>query len=41
MRFGQCADIPDLYREYRIDAHAIIETAAHACLDSAGWQAVR
>ena len=41
MRFGQCGDIPDLYREYRIDAQAIIEAAAHACLDTAGWQAGR
>ncbi|HEX5454929.1 MAG TPA: transketolase [Stellaceae bacterium] len=27
-RFGQSGDIPDLYREYRIDADAIIDAAA-------------
>jgi pyruvate dehydrogenase E1 component len=41
MRFGQCGDIPDLYREYRIDAHGIVEAVAHACLNTAGWQAGR
>ena len=32
-RFGQSGDIPDLYREYRLDTQAIIEAAARACLD--------
>ena len=36
--FGQSGDIPDLYREYRIDADAIIEAVARACLERAGWQ---
>jgi pyruvate dehydrogenase E1 component len=36
--FGQSGDILDLYREYRIDADAIIGAVARACLDSAGWQ---
>ena len=31
-RFGQSGDIPDLYREYGIDADAIIDAAARACL---------
>ena len=35
-RFGQSGDIPDLYREYRIDSEAIIDALAHACLDGAG-----
>ncbi|MEQ8193418.1 MAG: transketolase, partial [Rhodospirillales bacterium] len=30
--FGQCGDIPDLYRHYRIDAEAILDAAAAACL---------
>ena len=37
-RFGQSGDIPDLYREYRIDSDAIIESVARACLDVGGWQ---
>ncbi|MGE3784892.1 MAG: transketolase, partial [Alphaproteobacteria bacterium] len=35
-RFGQSGDIPDLYREYRIDRDAIIDAAARACLQAAG-----
>jgi pyruvate dehydrogenase E1 component len=35
-RFGQSGDIPDLYREYRLDPPAIIEAAARACLDNIG-----
>jgi pyruvate dehydrogenase E1 component len=31
--FGQSGDIPDLYREYGLDAQAIIDAAARACLD--------
>jgi pyruvate dehydrogenase E1 component len=31
-RFGQSGDIPDLYRAYRIDAEAILDAAARACL---------
>jgi pyruvate dehydrogenase E1 component len=31
-RFGQSGDIPDLYRVYGIDADAIIDAAARACL---------
>jgi pyruvate dehydrogenase E1 component len=30
--FGQCGDIPDLYRAYGLDANAILEAAARACL---------
>ncbi len=32
-RFGQSGDIPDLYREYQLDATAIIDRAALACRD--------
>jgi pyruvate dehydrogenase E1 component len=32
-RFGQSGDIPDLYREYQLDAAAIIDRAALACRD--------
>ena len=31
-RFGQSGDIPDLYRVYGIDAEAILDAAARACL---------
>jgi pyruvate dehydrogenase E1 component len=31
-RFGQSGDIPDLYRAYAIDAEAILDAAARACL---------
>jgi pyruvate dehydrogenase E1 component len=31
-RFGQSGDIPDLYRAYHIDADAILDAAARACL---------
>ena len=31
-RFGQSGDIPDLYREYGIDAEAILDAAARACI---------
>ena len=30
--FGQCGDIPDLYREYDIDADAILDACAQAVL---------
>ena len=30
--FGQSGDIPDLYRVYRLDADAILDAAARACL---------
>ena len=33
--FGQSGDLPDLYRTYRIDAEAIIDMAATACVDAA------
>ena len=32
-RFGQSGDIPDLYREYQLDAAAIIDRVALACRD--------
>jgi pyruvate dehydrogenase E1 component len=32
-RFGQSGDIPDLYREYGLDAEAIVAAVARACLD--------
>ncbi|HMB03585.1 MAG TPA: hypothetical protein VKP69_07575, partial [Isosphaeraceae bacterium] len=32
-RFGQSGDLPDLYREYGLDARAIVDAAARACLD--------
>ncbi len=35
-RFGQSGDIPDLYRAYGIDAEAILNAAARACLISLG-----
>ncbi len=31
-RFGQSGDIPDLYRVYGLDADAIVDAAARACL---------
>jgi pyruvate dehydrogenase E1 component len=31
-RFGQCGDLPDLYRTYRLDAEAIIDAAAELFL---------
>ena len=31
-RFGQSGDIPDLYRLYGIDADAILDACAAACL---------
>jgi pyruvate dehydrogenase E1 component len=34
--FGQSGDIPDLYREYRLDSQAITAAAARACLDQYG-----
>ena len=34
-RFGQSGNIPDLYREYGLDARAIVDAAARACLDQA------
>jgi pyruvate dehydrogenase E1 component len=34
-RFGQSGDIPDLYRDYAIDAEAIIDAAARGCLRAA------
>ncbi len=36
-RFGQSGDIPDLYRDYGLDAEAILTAAARACLDQ--WSA--
>lgn len=33
-RFGQTGDLPDLYREYRLDAAAIIDAVAELLLDS-------
>jgi pyruvate dehydrogenase E1 component len=38
-RFGQSGDLPDLYREYGIDAPAIVAAAARACLDQ--WSETR
>jgi pyruvate dehydrogenase E1 component len=35
-RFGQSGDIPDLYREYGLDAEAILDAAARACLARLG-----
>ena len=35
-RFGQSGDIPDLYRAYGIDADAILDAAARACLLALG-----
>ena len=35
-RFGQSGDIPDLYREYGLDAEAILDAAARACLARIG-----
>jgi pyruvate dehydrogenase E1 component len=31
-RFGQSGDIPDLYRQYGIDAEAVLDAVARACL---------
>jgi pyruvate dehydrogenase E1 component len=31
--FGQSGDLPDLYRVYRLDAAAILDAAARACLE--------
>jgi pyruvate dehydrogenase E1 component len=31
--FGQSGDLPDLYRHYRVDAEAILDACAAACLD--------
>ena len=31
--FGQSGDIPDLYRVYGLDADAILDAAARACLE--------
>ena len=31
-RFGQSGDLPDLYREYRLDRDAIVDAAARICL---------
>jgi len=33
-RFGQSADIVDLYRHHRLDVDAILDAAARACLES-------
>jgi pyruvate dehydrogenase E1 component len=35
-RFGQGGDIPDLYKAYGIDADAIVEAVARACLRRLG-----
>src|SRR6185437_9695284 len=34
--FGQSGDLPDLYRVYRLDADAILDSTARACLERAG-----
>jgi pyruvate dehydrogenase E1 component len=34
--FGQSGDLPDLYRRYRIDADAIVDACASACLARLG-----
>ena len=34
-QFGQSGDIPELYRAYGIDADAILDAVARACLDAA------
>ena len=31
-RFGQTGDLPDLYREYRLDADAIVSAMADALM---------
>ena len=31
-RFGQSGDLPDLYREYRLDVDAIIDAAARVAI---------
>ncbi len=31
--FGQSGDLPDLYRVYRLDADAVLDAAARACLE--------
>ena len=31
-KFGQSGDIPDLYREYRLDSDAIVDAVARLCL---------
>ncbi len=38
--FGQSGDIPDLYRAYGIDADAILDACATACLGQRGLRAV-
>ena len=30
--FGQSGDLPDLYRTYRLDAEAVLDACATACL---------
>ena len=35
--FGQSGDIPDLYRVYGLDADAILDAAARACLERSRW----
>jgi len=35
-RFGQSGDLPDLYHAYGIDADAIVDAAARACLSARG-----
>ena len=32
-RFGQTGDLPDLYRQYRLDTDAIVEAMAELFLD--------
>ena len=39
--FGQSGDIPDLYRLYGIDAEAIVDACAAACLDASGRAAAK
>jgi len=38
--FGQSGDIPDLYRAYGLDADAILDACATACLGRVGLRAV-
>ena len=33
-RFGQSGDLPDLYREYRLDVDAIIDAAARVAIST-------
>ena len=37
-RFGQTGDLPDLFRQYRLDSDAIIDAVAELCLRAEGRQ---